>query len=241
MNRVTASKTGLLLTCPASHAQPWPRSEFTAPVARRGNAAHGLVQAHLLGRPLPIPDDDEDLAGYLRGFDLDAFAVLGAGDLSCEWATGVNPFTGAAAYLGCDIGRAYPDLGPAWVWGSADFVVRHADGTATVADLKTGFVPVEPAAVNAQLRTLMLALELWGMGATSYRALVIKAFEDGSFDCDEARFAPAAVRAFRWELKRAMTIAALAPSTNYVDGKKCIFCPAKPVCPEWDPELIWSA
>lgn len=125
---ITASALSRLMNCPGSVVLP--RAENASEWADRGHAEHAELA--------DLADVEHEWAH-----------LIPPGSRS-EVALAFDTATRAARVIGENIDRAYGDVGPCEIVGSADVIGVDGDA-AVIIDWKTGYADVEPAATNPQL------------------------------------------------------------------------------------------
>lgn len=236
--RVTASKVGALTLC-----QWWARSDAqwvytpSGPAAEFGNSVHAAVA-----------DAIEDGADVAKHTDP---AVQSTAQTVVDWFQREKPahsswmaepayvldITGSARLVGTNIGRKYPRTGETEIAGSADIVGGDNSG-ATLVDIKTGRREnVDPAAENAQLATLALAVHL-AHGAEKVRTVL--AFPGlGGVVTDEHTLDGYDLA--NWQAELGALVARIPTSKPQPSKKACQYCPAKASCPEMTGALAVAA
>jgi hypothetical protein len=134
----SASASDRTIACPASLALP--RVNRTTPIAERGRGIHRFVEAVLTGtaRATALEAVEPEYRETCKNLD---WQKLG-GDLSdirCEASYALDPIARTARFLGTNLGRNYPELGPDEVPGSLDIEGIRFDGIPVVQDMKSGF------------------------------------------------------------------------------------------------------
>lgn len=139
----------------------------------------------------------------------------------------VLDLAGSARYVGDNIGRKYPRLSDTEIAGSAD-IVGLSDSDAVVIDVKTGRPEnVDPAAENAQLATLALAVHL-AHGVDTVRTVLAFPTSAGVVT-DEHTYD--AIDLAAWHSELAALVDAIPTSRPTPTKKACQYCPAKASCP----------
>ncbi len=136
---LTASKVALAHACTAAFVLPQRREVHTGQV--EGNERHLDLEASIDTGEIP-----QTIERRWPGFTWRA-----------EIAFVVDLATDAGREVGQGISRAYGDLGPFEIAGTADLVGRGPNGELVIVDRKSHDPNVPRAAVNAQLHTLGLA------------------------------------------------------------------------------------
>ena len=147
---ISASALERLWNCPASSVLP--ASTRTLRVGRRGTDIHSHVHRVASGMPalqslMLVP---AEWRGTCGGID---FKRLW-GDLDkvrSEVAYGLNVRTDEVREIGVNIGRAYPDLGEGWIFGTLDIEGERIDGVWAAPDVKSGFLETTAPDENFQL------------------------------------------------------------------------------------------
>lgn len=149
MKLPTASKLELVEKCAASWVLPQTPEAYES--ADDGNALHNFAQAVASGQdvetarallPIGLRERADDVARVLP-----EWVTLAPSEPAYAW----DSATDTGRFLGVHLGRKY-DVRPTEIAGAADWA-----GPSSVLDLKTGRVPPQPAARNAQLALLALA------------------------------------------------------------------------------------
>lgn len=233
MIRPTASSMERVLRCPGHMALPLVHT--TSPAAERGTAIHAYLEAVGGGA-----DPEEALADVHDDWrpicSLIDFTRLPKG-LAAEVAFAYDIVKGTARELGRGLGRKYEGLGPYEIAGTAD-IVGVSEDAVYVADFKTGWGDVPPAAENIQLRTLaLMAARVFDRDRAIVSIRRIK--ENGSSWGDQAELDEFDLDAFAAELKplrvriaEAQEQAAKRGGVPDVSvGHWCRHCPAWSSCP----------
>lgn len=224
------SKIGRVLACPASHALPQeelPVSEH----ADDGTARHEALANLVLNKP-----NEDALNGWLEGL-VESGVVEVLRKYRPEVALVYDAAFGTARELGQFIARAYGELSPTEVPGSADYL--QVDGEVVrVIDLKTGRVEVK-AQGNEQLLTLAVAAcRLYG--AKRAEVAILWAPEGSTPRWDWNYLALEQLEQHASELAQALLqrvsearsdIAAGLVPRHVEAGSHCRFCPAQASCP----------
>lgn len=230
---ITASALERVLACPGSLALPHVSS--TSPAADRGTAGHAfLAAAGKLGREAALEAVPEEHRPLCEAIDLDRLPVNLLTEATYAW----SPATGAARFLGVDLGRDYSGVQPGEMAGTADVVGVDPEGRrALVADYKLGFTDVTPAARNPQLTFLALCVSLV-YGLDEVHVEIIRIRPDGTPWRDRAALDVLELAAFaarlrllpdRVELAKTMVASGWPPSV--AEGPHCRWCPAFAACP----------
>jgi hypothetical protein len=181
---ITASGLEAAEACPASTCLPHSRS--TGPDAEDGHLCHGYAYdlvsgVHYTEALAKIPERLHTRLGNLRARDL-------VGDLSehvrGEIAYALNIVTDEVRELGQKLDRAYPDLGPEWMYGTCDIEGRRLDGKWVCKDLKSGMGEVTPAAANLQL--MFFARVLWLLHDRDVVVEILRMRPDGTVFTESA-------------------------------------------------------
>jgi hypothetical protein len=193
-----------------------PRAENASQWADAGHDEHAEIA-------------DQHTAGTLP----DWIARLIPAGARSELALAFDVATRQGRVIGENIGRAYGDVAPFEVVGSADMV--GVDGDAVVVlDWKTGYLDVEPAATNPQMAFYALAAcRAFGKDRAIVRLVYTK-----SNRVDEAELDALDLAAFADRLESLFRRVALAQSNRAAgaavdtrEGSWCRYCPSKAVCP----------
>lgn len=231
---ITASSLERISACPPSYVLPQARSSNAH--AERGTAIHAFLAAAGRDREAALEACPEDVRPLCEAIDLATVPV----HLLAEAAYAFDPATGAARFLGADIGRDYRRAGvrPSEMAGSADVVGVNAEArVGFVGDYKSGFGDVAPAARNAQLRFLALCVaRVHDMDEV--RVEVIRIRPDGRPWRDRATLDLLELAQVAAELARLPgRVAAAAESlvtggrVDVTEGQWCRYCPAFSACP----------
>lgn len=233
MSLPTASKIERVMACPASHVLP--RIEATSEYAASGQERHAALAARVTCTTRQ--EWSEATQRWLDGIDDDVIAHLRSAGVEVAYAHDV--LWDETRVIGEDIGRAYGELRPTEIAGSADYVVSGPDYLCVV-DLKTGRGEVTPPERNAQLATLALmaaqaqawkgpvAVELLlaPEGMTPRRVMAELS------PADLARHAADLVVMHGRIYEARADVEAGRTPRHVVTGSHCRYCPAQASCPE---------
>lgn len=212
---LSASKVELAATCTASSVLP--QTDEVHAGQEEGNERHDDLDVSIKSNVIPTTLSDR-WPGYTWRSEV-AFAI----DLA----------TGEGRELGEKLNRAYGDIGPFTVVGTADLVGRGVAGELVVVDRKSFDPNVSRAAVNGQLHTLALAAcraygvvtcdvaiwhELRALDVSIVEPWDLKTYSDQLFEIIETT-----TRA-RAEFRKTGLVSA-------TPGKHCRWCPAFHNCP----------
>jgi len=208
---ITASALSRLLNCPSSAVLP--TAEAHSEWAELGQVAHDDLSN--------VGDPDHE------------FARLLPPSARSEVKLAFDVATGQGRIVGEGVGRAYGDVGPFEILGSAD--VLGVDGDAVVVvDFKTGFSDVEPAATNPQLAFYALA----ACRALGKDRAIVRIVYTQSNRCDEAELDAIDLAAFAGKLAALHTTVAGRQAAKQQgeilptrEGAWCKWCNSKPFCP----------
>ncbi len=210
---ITASSLSRLLNCPGSSVLP--RAETASVWADAGHEEHAELADQLLRGDLP-----DWIARHIP-----------AGSRP-ELALAFDVATRTGRVVGENIGRAYGDVGPFEIVGSADAIGIDGDAVVVV-DFKTGHNDVEPAATNPQLAFYCLAAAR-ALGKTKAIARIIytksNRVDEASLDAlDLAAFAG---RLERLHVRSASDLAARnrGEPVSTREGSWCKWCSSAPYC-----------
>lgn len=157
---MSASALERISFCPPSaFLPPVEVVDEAKPDATRGNIIHAfLANVPKVGRDEALlAVEDLEVRAICEVIDLEQLPVEGIA-YAAEVAFAYDPATDRARELGRDLERAYDELRPGEVPGTADVIGLSADGEAVIVyDYKTGFLDVTPARRNLQLGFLALA------------------------------------------------------------------------------------
>jgi hypothetical protein len=233
----TFSAVDRVLACPASAALPQVHCLESSEAAERGTGIHAYlrdcavmgVEAARAALPKKAPWRATCLALNPVGLWCESELVR------AEWTVALNLETGEARSLGCDLGRAYPALGPSWLVGTIDLAVAHrADGAMFLYDYKTG--RDAPAAADAgQLLAAAVAVARLYPGVPVTVGIVHVA-EDGDWMVDEHELAPwdldAGLEQLRAASRKVEAVRRRLPMVpDVTTGAHCRYCPAFASCP----------
>lgn len=210
----TASGLSRMMNCAGSVLLP--RAENASQWADAGHDEHAEIA-------------DQHTAGTLPEW----IARLVPAGARSELALAFDVATRQGRIIGENIGRAYGNVAPFEVVGSADMVGIDGDAV-VVLDWKTGFLDVEPAATNPQMAFYALAAcRAFGKDRAIVRIVYTKSnrVDEAELDAlDLAAFADRLESLFRRVALAQSTRAAGAP-VNTREGSWCRYCPSKSVCP----------
>ena len=234
MSLPTASKVERVMACPASHALPQVETE-PGDYARDGQERHAALAARITCTTRQ--EWSESTQRWLDGIDDDVIAHLRSAGVEVAYAHDV--LWSETRVIGEDIGRAYGDLRPTEIAGSADYVVSGPDYLCVV-DLKTGRGEVTTPERNAQLATLALMAaqaRAW-TGPVAVELLLApegmtprRVMAELSPERLEAHAADLVVMHSRIYEARA-DVEAGRPVRHVATGSHCAYCPAQGACPE---------
>jgi hypothetical protein len=212
---ITASQLDRIIACPGSAALS--QINTTSEYAQQGTDRHAEQEEAINSGDIP-----EDIAALLG----DAAASAQA-----EVALAYDVATGKGRVIGAGLNRAYGELAPFEIAGSAD-VIACTEGGVIVIDRKL-YSEVTPAAQNSQLAFLALAA-CRALGKSD--ATVILIYESGRVDratLDEIDLDVFAskLRSLheRVAVQRAKVARGEVPDVS--QGKHCKHCSSMPVCP----------
>lgn len=233
----SASGIGRAMACPASKALPQsPRENVHQ---HKGNAVHDFLAAvPVVGREAALEQVPEEYRDRCAVIDLDSLPPMDTKSTAAEVAFVYDLATDTAQEVGRNIGRAYPELGPTQIAGTADVVALTADGEGVIVwDWKSPHHHVASASENWQLRTLAL-MAARAYGRTRATVAIIKLREDGSSWWDPAEFDEMDLDGFAATLERlrgqvvALRASVAAGKTpDVIAGAHCRYCPAFQACP----------
>lgn len=213
-----------------------PRVDELTSAATRGTAMHAfLARVAEVGRDEALGEVEEEYRPICAAIDLDVLPVSRL-EVIVELALAYDPESGVAEELGRNLGRRYPPVGPHRFVGTADLVALSPTDV-LVADYKTGRGIISPAAQNAQLRLLGLAVAR-RFGRQFVRVAIIRIAEDGTPFFDSAEFDAVELDVIAEELR---TLAAriedvkdlmdLGQPPPLTTGTHCRYCPCLVYCP----------
>lgn len=227
----SASSLERAKACPASFSLPQAHEESTA-ASTLGTAVHAfLARAREIGRDDALAEISLD-ADHYRFCELIPWDKLPRGGRA-ESAFAYDYAADAARMLELTEARRY-ELRENEIAGTAD-LVGVSDGVAYVADWKTGYRTLTPAAESMQLRFLGLAAAR-AFGVDAVRVEYFRLRDDGSFWVDSATFdvfdlmdiAQQVNGIVHWT-KTAQDIPDASRSVTL--GAHCDYCPAFASCP----------
>lgn len=227
--RLTASKRALFGACQywALPSTPWGHTGSDAATA--GSEAHAAFEALVTGATVAVPEaarrKAEALRPYLTG------ALTNAVEIHAELSLAWDPSTDRARVLGEGAGRGvYVHASEAEITGTADLVLRRADGSLLVADYKNS-VPGKGVDAGAQLRTLAL-MSARALGADVVDVLTIMVDESSAWGEGADRLDVFALDAEAAMLTRELVAFASDPTVPR-PGPWCSdrYCPARASCP----------
>lgn len=227
--RPTASKIGLISRCRYFARPEVPWVDTTSTHAERGTRVHAAIEADLTGEP-GITDAEvvPYVASYVAWRDRVADYEMGEHLEGCETAWALDLATGEARALAKGAHREYIGKRPSDVCGTSDQVWRTVAGQVIVVDdVKTGRPEnVEPAAVNAQLRTLgLLVARTLGVDSVRVRLVFVSPFaayaDEHTLDALDLDAWEEQLRA--WDRE--------TPTSSPQPGAHCKWCPAAAACP----------
>lgn len=232
----SASGLSTGIECAAAYALPHVRT--SSKYARRGTALHWYVHRLLQGIAKAEALADVPLEWRETAREIDVNLV--GGDLRnprTEEAFAYNIETGEARALGRLEHRAYPKLGPGWMYGTEDFGGIRIDDVNVTGDTKTGYLAVTPAKENTQTQFHALVRHTLS-GAPEVEGRIIhkrdgqRAYRDSAtftaFDLDG--FADT-LRDMRGRILHARAEVAIGTVPTVSMGEHCRYCPAATSCP----------
>lgn len=152
---LTMSKTGTANRCAPSTFLP--RAQRNAAPAMLGRISHSFLEECLThGREAALASTALEHRAAMEAIDIDRLPARDPRAYSPEVAIAYNMVTGEARVLPDVKDRGYPDLGPDWIYGTADVVGLTADAV-IVLDYKSGWGDLTPASKHMQVRSLGLA------------------------------------------------------------------------------------
>jgi hypothetical protein len=225
-----------LWNCPASAVLP--SATRVLKVGRRGTDIHGHCQR--VANVMPVMQSlllvPAEVRPTCAGIDFQRIW----GDLDqvrAEVAYALNARTDEVRELGVNIGRAYPDLGPDWVYGTVDLEGCRIDGVWAVPDLKTGFLEVDDPEENFQLAFGARVVSL-RHDADEIDSRVINIRTDGSIYTQLGNFNRMSLD--EWGDRFIEIVDGVAQAkvdydrsgrADVSEGKWCRYCPALTACP----------
>lgn len=236
MSLPTASKIERVMACPASHALPQVETE-PGDEAVKGTLRHAALAWRIVGSEATPEAVDDETMRWLEGLTEEDIESLRGAHVEMAYAWDV--LWGEARIIGRNIGRAYGELRPTEIAGSADYVLKGF-GHLRVVDLKTGRGEVTGPSENRQLLTLALMAaraDGWD-GPVSVELLL--APDGGSVRWQSADVSPARLAQHEADLvvmhsriyeARADVEAGRTPR-HVATGSHCTYCPAQASCPE---------
>jgi hypothetical protein len=239
----SASGVGRAMLCAAS--QVLPRVHRTSKYAHRGTVLHAYTGTALTaGRELALKAAPEEYRDICSRIDLPALKHLLGGHPKIEEAFVLDIREGTARYVGSNIGRNYGPLSDVEVAGTVDLLNVSGDAVA-IADLKTGWQYVGPAAESWQMKTLALAVSRY-FDKSVVHATLIRLREDGSlYESPTATFTAFELDEFLDELRDLYLRIESAkhqdiPST-YPGDEQCRYCDCVEHCPAHVQALVSAA
>jgi hypothetical protein len=136
---ITASKVSIVRACPGSVTLPVRNEKHDG--QEEGDERHEELESEVNAGDIPATLTDRWPDYKWRS----------------EVAFALNLHTGEARALGVGMDRAYPDLGPSWIYGTADLEGRGPSDEMVIVDRKSFDPNVKRAAENDQLHTLAVA------------------------------------------------------------------------------------
>lgn len=207
---LTASGLSRVLNCAGSVRLP--RAENVSQWADAGHDEHAEIA-------------DQHAAGTLPAW----IAKLVPAGARSEVALAFDVATRQGRVIGENIGRAYGDVAPFEVVGSAD-MVGIEDDAVVVLDWKTGYLDVEPAATNPQMAFYALAAcRAFGKDRAIVRIVYTKSNRVDAAELDALDLAAFADRLE--SLFRSVAADRQTGPINTREGSWCRYCPSKSVCP----------
>jgi hypothetical protein len=234
---VTASGIERALACvPSSFLAPRVKSNSTH--AKLGTGKHAVIRKVLRGVPIAqaLEGEPADVVATCARID---YRRLGGDlrDIRTEEAFAFNVRTREVRRLGRLEHRAYPDLGPGWIFGTEDFGGVRIDGVPCVADVKTGHLDVEAARFNAQTKFFAMCIAIL-TGAERVETRIAYVSETGAVHIDTWTHDAFDLHGFADELEemldRTLGAAKVYAETGRADvaiGEHCRYCDVVPACP----------
>jgi hypothetical protein len=222
--------------CPASAVLPAVTTHGAAAV--RGVDIHAFVRRVLGGmtRAAALAFLSKESRATCEAIDFQRI-VGDLHDVRSEVAYALNVRTDEVRELGFNIGRAYPDLGADWVYGTLDIEGMRLDDVPVAPDIKTGFADVTPPAENFQLGFFGRVLAL-KHGASEIDARILKIRTDGSVWTDPGSYDQFAIDEWGDRLIEVVDGVAKARAeykatgvAHVSPGSWCKYCPAFHACP----------
>lgn len=215
---ITASSLSRLLNCPGSSLLS--RAENASQWADAGQVEHADLASEVMAGTLP-----------------DWISAAIPPNSRTEVALAFDVATREGRIIGENLARAYSNLGVFEIVGSTDVLGVVGDAV-VIADFKTGYGNVEPAATNAQLAFYALAA---ARALDKTRAIVRLIFTKTE-RVEEAELDAFDLAAFGERLAALhSTIAALKHPVSTTEGSWCRYCPSKHVCPSKNGQLVQLA
>jgi hypothetical protein len=221
--RLTASQLGRVKRCPASAVLP--HLDIVSDAAMRGTAVHAFLEnIPRIGRDTALEAVPEPWRPLCDAIDIDALPT----DLAAEVTFAYDPRTSSSRELGRNLDRDYSGATDDEIVGTAD-VLGLSPSSVFVADWKTGWGDVEPAATNDQVKFLALA------AARAYHrghaiVEIIRIRDNGAAWRDRAEFDIFELDTVAFDL-RVLVGATTVDTPRVSPGPWCQYCPAFAACP----------
>lgn len=228
---ISASAIERVDACPGSEAMP--HAHTASEYAEIGTQVHRFVErAAEVGREVALAEvTDESAYEICEVLDLSALP-----DVSHEVMLVYDTATDSAREVGRGSDRAYGELSPTEIPGTADFLGLDGDAV-FVADLKSLWGDVTPPDRNPQLAFLALAAaRLYGKGRAVVQ--ILRRGSDGTVYPETATLDVLDLDAFAARLRTVLVRVAeqkaraergIVPDVR--EGAHCRYCPARLVCP----------
>lgn len=231
---MSASSLEREAACPGSAALP--NTSESGDDAARGQAIHAFLER--VGR-MPLADALAGVPKQWREFcgaiDTDQI-VGGLSNVRSEVAYAIRIGHEEAREIGSNIGRAYPDLGDDWEFGTNDIEGVRFDGVPVTGDIKTGN-DVTPARDNMQAQFAARAIQLV-TGADEVESRIIYLRHSGDVWVDWHVFTRLELERFedrvsdvRFRVADAHARYALGVVPDVNPGSWCRYCPGLLSCP----------
>ena len=233
---ISGSTLGRVLLCPASAVLPQVGVDLEA--GHRGTAIHEyLASVPVLGREVALEQVLPEYRAACEAIDLERLPVADSEAWAAEVAWAYDPEADTARELGRGLGRAYGDLRPGEIPGTAD-VVAVTPESVVVLDYKTGRMARRGRAADSmQLRLYALAAAR-AYGREHAIVALVHIDEDGGAWWDRAELDALDLDGLAAELRGLQgSVAAEAEHISAggiartVEGEHCRHCPALPHCP----------
>lgn len=236
----SASSLQLAAACAASQVLDGVSTAWMS--GEKGTRRHELLAAAVLGEDFDAGDDADWLVAAKESF-ADRVPSVTSDDLtsrpSDEVAYAYDVVSGRSRVLGRRLGRAYPELAPTEIPGTADWVCVGAAERPElcIVDLKTGMSDVPHPSRNLQLRMLALAAARWH-AIDEVKVMILHApegrlpwWEQATFDAFDLEEIALELRGIATRVLDARTDVDGGKTPRVTVGEHCTYCPARHGCP----------